>query len=110
MIFFVGMQFESKEATLNAIKQFHIHNSFDYLVVQSMSDKYVGCCKHFGTGCEWKIHHTKLTSSFILNCIINLASEDLNIPIKALVEEFVSHFRYSVTYRKAWTTKQLAMR
>ncbi|KAF1894728.1 hypothetical protein Lal_00021021 [Lupinus albus] len=43
-----GMQFESKESTLNAIKQFHIRNSFDYVVVESKPNKYAGRCKHYG--------------------------------------------------------------
>ncbi|KAF1872030.1 hypothetical protein Lal_00012251 [Lupinus albus] len=49
------MQFESKESTLDAIKQFHIRNLFDYIVVESMLDRYVGRCKHYGAGCEWRI-------------------------------------------------------
>ncbi|KAF1864651.1 hypothetical protein Lal_00039287 [Lupinus albus] len=135
---FVGIQFEYKESTLDAIKQFHIRNSFDYIVVESMPDRYVGRCTHYGAGCEWRIRasfnekcgvweirkingthtclstvvsqdHTKLNSTFISNCIINLVSEDPRIPIKALVKEIVSRFGYIVTYRKAWTEKQLAM-
>ncbi|KAF1899177.1 hypothetical protein Lal_00019299 [Lupinus albus] len=35
--------------------------------------------------------------------------QDSDIPIKALVEEIVSCFRYTVTYRKAWIAKQLEM-
>ncbi|CAL0315458.1 unnamed protein product [Lupinus luteus] len=134
----VGKQFESKEATVDAIKQFHIRNSFDYVVVESRPDRYVCRCKQFGAGCEWRIRaslnvkrgawkikkmngghscvstivsqdHTKLNSSFISNCIINLISEDPGIPIKALVKEIVSRFGYTVTYRKAWKAKQLAI-
>ncbi|KAF1859150.1 hypothetical protein Lal_00000981 [Lupinus albus] len=80
---FVGMQFESKESTLDAIKQFHVRNSFDYIVVESMPDRYVGRCKHYGA--------------------------DPGIPIKAILKEIVSRFGYIVTYRKTWNAKQLAM-
>ncbi|KAF1880065.1 hypothetical protein Lal_00022194 [Lupinus albus] len=119
---------ELHESTLDAIKQFHICNSFDYIVVESRSDRYLHHCKHYGAGCEWRIResfnvkygvwkikkinrthtclstivsqdHTKLNSSFISNCIINLA----------LVKEIVSRFRYIVTYGKAWIAKQLAI-
>lgn len=135
---FIGMQFESKDATINAIKQFHIKNSVDYIVVESRPDRYVGQCKYFGSGCQWRIRaslngkrdlweirkingthtcvstnisqdHTKLNSSFIANCIIHLVSEDPGIPVKALVKEIVTRFGYTVTYRKAWTAKQIAM-
>ncbi|XP_019442324.1 PREDICTED: uncharacterized protein LOC109347050 [Lupinus angustifolius] len=36
-------------------------------------------------------------------------SEDPDIPIKALVKEVVTRFGYTVTYRRAWTAKQIAM-
>ncbi|KAF1879667.1 hypothetical protein Lal_00033325 [Lupinus albus] len=52
---FIDMQFESKDATINAIKQFHIRNSVDYIVVESRLDRYVGQCKYFGSGCQWRI-------------------------------------------------------
>ncbi|KAF1897539.1 hypothetical protein Lal_00036981 [Lupinus albus] len=127
---FIGMQFESNETTLNSIKQIHIRNYVDYIVVESRPDKYVGQYKYFGAGCQWRIRaslnekrdlwdirkingthtcvstcisqdHTKLNSSFIGNCIIHLVSEDPDIPIKALVKVIVTRFGYTVTYRKA---------
>ncbi|XP_019459875.1 PREDICTED: uncharacterized protein LOC109359630 [Lupinus angustifolius] len=90
---FIGLQFESKEATINVIREFHIRNSFDYIVVESRPDRYVAKCKHFGAG----------------YLIVNLVSADPSIPVKALVKEVVSRFGYTVTYRKAWTAKQMAM-
>ncbi|XP_019416355.1 PREDICTED: uncharacterized protein LOC109327637 [Lupinus angustifolius] len=55
--------------------------------------------------------HSKLNSSFIADLIVNLVSADPSIPVKALVKEVVSRFGYTVTvtYRKAWTAKQMAM-
>ncbi|KAF1881954.1 hypothetical protein Lal_00038598 [Lupinus albus] len=52
------MQFEYKESMLDAIKKFHICNSFDYVVVESKPNKYVGRCKHYGAGCEWCIRES----------------------------------------------------
>ncbi|KAF1878005.1 hypothetical protein Lal_00041754 [Lupinus albus] len=49
-----------------------------------MSYIYVGRCKHYSA------NHTKLNSSFISNCIINLVFENPRIPIKALVKEIES--------------------
>ncbi|KAF1874844.1 hypothetical protein Lal_00007459 [Lupinus albus] len=77
---FIDMQFESNDATINAIKQFHIKNSVDYIVVESRPDRYAG-----------------------------QLLEDPDIPIKPLVKEIVTRFGYTVTYRKAWTAKQIAM-
>ncbi|XP_019460005.1 PREDICTED: uncharacterized protein LOC109359765 [Lupinus angustifolius] len=90
---FVGMQFESKEATINAIGEFHIKNSFDYVVDESRPNRYVGKCTHFGAG----------------YVIVNLVSADPSILVKALVKEVVSRFGYTLTYRKAWTAKQVAL-
>ncbi|CAL0314733.1 unnamed protein product [Lupinus luteus] len=125
----LGMQFDSKEATISAIKHFHFKNSFDYIVCK---------CVHFGAGCEWRIRvckslkremwevrkisgrhtcvstnisqdHTKLSSSFIADCVMQLVTADPGIPMKALMKEVVSRFGYTVTYRKAWKAKQIAM-
>ncbi|KAF1877185.1 hypothetical protein Lal_00015847, partial [Lupinus albus] len=139
---FVWMQFESKESTLDAIKQFHIRSSIYLAQGHFEHYKWKMCAKvkivfvfHLPPPPNsvlllppWKarslvlnsfvrprsntylhIHcccqdHTKLNTSFISNCIINLVSEDL-----ALVKEIVSHFGYIVTYRKVWIVKQLAM-
>ncbi|CAL0327550.1 unnamed protein product [Lupinus luteus] len=135
---FVGMQFDSEEATISVIKHFHFKNSFDYIVTESRPDKYVCKCLHFGAGCEWRIRvckslkreiweirkisgrhscvstnisqdHTKFNSYFIVDCIMQLVTADLGIPIKALMKEVVSRFGYTVTYRKAWNAKQIAM-
>ncbi|KAF1895008.1 hypothetical protein Lal_00022504 [Lupinus albus] len=103
-----------------------------YLVVESRSDRYVGQCKYLVPDASinvkrnlWEIRkisgrhtcvstcisqdHTKLSSSFIASCIIQLVSEDPDIPIKAIVKEVVTRFDYTVTYRKAWTAKQILL-
>ncbi|KAF1865922.1 hypothetical protein Lal_00033384 [Lupinus albus] len=38
-----------------------------------------------------------------------LVSKDPGIPIKSLVKEVVTRFGYTMTYRKGWTDKQIAM-
>ncbi|KAF1868386.1 hypothetical protein Lal_00008193 [Lupinus albus] len=80
---FVGMQFESKESTLDAIKQFHIRNSFDYVAVESKPNKYDGQCKHYGAGYEWRIR-----------ACLNV-KRDPGILIKAIVKEIVIRFGYT---------------
>ena len=39
-----GLIFESKQAAVNAIKQFHFMHSFNFDVVENKSDKYVVMC------------------------------------------------------------------
>ncbi|KAF1888931.1 hypothetical protein Lal_00036644 [Lupinus albus] len=111
------------------IFQIEVENSVDYTIVKSMPDKYVGEYnilvlavneefKHqlprstiFGRF-EKLMEHTLVSHevelSFIAKCIIQLVSNDLSIPIKALVKEVVTRFGYKMMYRKAWTAKQIA--
>ncbi|CAL0324864.1 unnamed protein product [Lupinus luteus] len=105
---------------------------------ESRPDRYVGKCKYFGVGYQWRIRasynvkrdiweikkingehscvsmlvsqdHSKLNSSFISDLIVNLVSADPSIPVKALANEVVSRFGYTMSYKKAWTAKQLAL-
>ncbi|CAL0305039.1 unnamed protein product [Lupinus luteus] len=48
------------------------------------------------------------TEATELSCITYMTA-DPGIPIKALMKEVVSRFGYTVTYRKAWKAKQIAM-
>ncbi|KAF1892220.1 hypothetical protein Lal_00036581 [Lupinus albus] len=106
----VGMQFESKQTTVNAIKEFHIKNSFDYVVVEPRPNTYVGRCKYFGAGCQWRIR-ASLNIFGRLRKLAELILVYLNqsIPVMALVNKVVSRFGYIVTYRKAWIAKQMAL-
>ena len=46
-----GLTFESKQAAVNAIKQFHFMHSFNFDVVENKSDKYIVMCNQYGNGC-----------------------------------------------------------
>jgi len=48
-----GLTFESKQAVVNVIKQFHFMHSFNFDVVENKSDKYVVMCNQYGNGCYW---------------------------------------------------------
>jgi len=49
------MSFMSKEMTLNAIKQYLIDNGYNFVVMESKSDKYVAWCIHHDGGCQWRL-------------------------------------------------------
>nr|XP_007161351.1 hypothetical protein PHAVU_001G061800g [Phaseolus vulgaris]ESW33345.1 hypothetical protein PHAVU_001G061800g [Phaseolus vulgaris] len=51
------MSFMSKEATLNAIKRYHIDNDYKFVVVESKSDRYVARC----------IHHDYIASPYMVD-------------------------------------------
>ena len=50
-----GLTFESKQAVVDAIKQFHFMHSFNFDVVENKSDKYVVMCNQYGRGCYWRV-------------------------------------------------------
>ncbi|KAF1864840.1 hypothetical protein Lal_00031803 [Lupinus albus] len=80
----IGDDEEDEDVEIGSIE---LHESRPY--------RYVGRYKYYGAGCEWHIRAS-----------VNV-KHDPGIPIKALVKEIVSHFGYTVTYRKAWTANQL---
>jgi len=49
------MCFHTKEATLSAIKEYHIDQGCKCLVVESKPDRYVARCIHYGNGCQWRL-------------------------------------------------------
>jgi len=50
-----GMSFNSNESTLNAIKQYHIDQGYNFMVVESKPNKYTTRCIHYNNGCQWRI-------------------------------------------------------
>ncbi|KAF1896904.1 hypothetical protein Lal_00034605 [Lupinus albus] len=74
-------------------------NSVDYIVVESRPDRYVGQCKYFGSECQWRIR-ASLNGKRDLWEIRKINGTHTCI---------VTRFGYTVTYRKAWTAKQIAM-
>ena len=54
-----GMIFESKQAVVNVIKQFHYLYSFNYDVEENKSGMYVTKCIQYGNGCQ-EIANTRL--------------------------------------------------
>lgn len=132
------MSFELKQATISVIKQFHIKHSLDYIVEESIPDRYVGKCTKFGNCCQWRIRaslskrrnrweikkidnvhtcatslisqdHRKLDSSIIVDCVLGLINANPGIPIKVLIEEVQDRYGYTITYRKGWKAKQKAV-
>ncbi|KAH1192628.1 hypothetical protein GmHk_19G053811 [Glycine max] len=132
------LTFESKQAAVNAIKQFHFMHSFNFDVVENKSDKYVVMCNQYGNGCYWRarvsfskirkrwelkklnnIHtctnstisqdHVRLDSSVITHNIIHLVKTNSGIEIKTLIADMHQRFHYTVSYKKTWTTKQKAL-
>ncbi|XP_068466322.1 uncharacterized protein [Phaseolus vulgaris] len=132
------MSFMSKEAKLNAIKQYHIDNGYKFVVVESKLDKYVARCIHHDGGCQWRLHasfskirsqweikkidaqhsclstnlsadHVNLDSTHIASMVLTSVKANPSVPIKSLIAEIKNLYGYTITYRKAWLGKQKAL-
>jgi len=129
------MCFSSKEATVYAIKQYHIDQGYKFMVVESKTNIYVARCIHYDNGCQWRIRasfskirhqweikkveaphtclsivgsddHINLDSIQIASIIFKSVKANPSISIKSLIAEIKNRHGYSVTYRKAWLAKQ----
>ncbi|XP_068497499.1 uncharacterized protein [Phaseolus vulgaris] len=129
------MCFMSKEATLNAIKQYHIDNDYKFVVVESKPDIYVAQCKHHEGGCQWRLRasfskirsqweikkidaqhsclstnlladHVNLDSTHIASMVLTSVKANPSVRIKSLIAEIKNLYGYTITYRKAWLGKQ----
>ncbi|KAH1209747.1 hypothetical protein GmHk_15G044188 [Glycine max] len=122
---YVGMDFDSKDAVKNALKQYvmKVHQSFK--VVETKSHKYIVCCPNNTeeSPCPFymrailskKIDAWKVTQwggpHTCLNMTMTQDHEklDSNLIATCVVERINSEFSYKVSYRKAWMAKQKAI-
>jgi len=132
------MQFDSKEATVSAIKHYHITNGYSFNVVESKPHLYVAQCIHYNNGCQWRLRasyskirhhweiksidgthtcfstlmsqdHCNLDSTQIASIVFHLVRTNPSIRIKSLVADIKSRYGYTVTYRRAWIAKEKAI-
>ncbi|KAL5172912.1 hypothetical protein HKD37_16G045570 [Glycine soja] len=118
-----GLTFESKQAAVNAIKQFHFMHSFNFDVVENKSDKArVSFSKirkrwelkklngiHTCTNFTISQDHVRLDSSVIAHNIVHLVKTNPGIETKTLIADMHQRFHYTVSYKKTWTAKQKAL-
>jgi len=128
----------SKEATLNAIKQYHIDNGYKFVVVESKSDRYVARSIHHDGGCQWRLRasfskiqsqweikkidvqhsclstnlsadHVNLDSTHIASMVLTSVKANPSVRIKSLIAEIKNLYGYTIIYRKGWLGKQKAL-
>ncbi|KAH1202790.1 hypothetical protein GmHk_17G049174 [Glycine max] len=129
------MEFDSKDAVKNTVKQYvmKVHQSFK--VVESKWDKYVVCCVNKYADCpcpfymrailskktdSWKVTqwggpHTCLNMTMtqdhekLDSDLIATCVVDPSIKNSLIQERINSQFAYKVSYKKAWLAKQKAI-
>ncbi|KAH1247072.1 hypothetical protein GmHk_06G017046 [Glycine max] len=111
---YVGMDFDSKYAVKNALKQYvmKVHQSFK--VVESKSNKYVVCCLNKGAECPCPFYMRAILSKknrFLESHTMGWTThiEDPSIKVSLIQERINSEFAYKVSYKKAWMAKQKAI-
>ncbi|RYQ79211.1 hypothetical protein Ahy_Scaffold6g107920 [Arachis hypogaea] len=62
--FTVGMEFSSREAVINAMKDYTIRRGVDYRVYESEPTTFYAKCTQYGAGCDWLIRVTKMSRKF----------------------------------------------
>ncbi|KAH1206086.1 hypothetical protein GmHk_16G046634 [Glycine max] len=122
---YVGMDFDSKDAVKNALKQYvmRVHQSFK--VVETKSHKYIVCCPNNSAESPCPFYMRAILSTKIdawkvtqwggphtcLNMTMTQDHEklDSNLIATCVVERINSEFSYKVSYRKTWMEKQKAI-
>ncbi|KAH1206301.1 hypothetical protein GmHk_16G046796 [Glycine max] len=113
-------------------------HSFNFDVDENKSDKYIAMCNQYGNGCYWRARvsfskirkrwelkklngirtctnstisqdHVRLDSSIIAHNIVHLVKTNPGIEIKTLIANMHQQFGYTVSYKKACTTKQKSL-
>ncbi|KAH1241544.1 hypothetical protein GmHk_07G019108 [Glycine max] len=111
---YVGMDFDSKDAVKNALKQYvmKVHQSFK--VVEMKSHKYIVCCPNNSAESPCPFYMRAILSkknrcmeSDTMGWTTHI--EDPSKKISLIQERINSEFSYKVSYRKAWMAKQKAI-
>ncbi|KAH1038807.1 hypothetical protein J1N35_040550 [Gossypium stocksii] len=135
---FVEKRFENKSDCVFAIEQYNMKLPIDYNAAKSTPTLYVVEWWRVDEGCGWWVqaafiqrtqqwqiqklegrhtctitymmqYHQKLDAKSIYNCFKPLMKDMPTISVSVLITDMQAWFQYSVTYRKAWWVKQMAM-
>ncbi|KAL5154355.1 hypothetical protein HKD37_19G053729 [Glycine soja] len=122
---YVGMDFDSKDAVKNAVKQYvmKVHQSFK--VLESKSQKYIVCCPNKSAECPCPFYMREILSKkndswkvpqwggphTCLNMSVTQDHDklDSDLIVTYVVGTINSEFGYKVSYKKAWMAKQKAI-
>ncbi|XP_016165209.1 uncharacterized protein LOC107607822 [Arachis ipaensis] len=129
------MEYSSRKSVVAAIKSYTISRGVDYNVYEPEPLTFYVKCKTYGNGCNWLIRtslirkkgcweiwryngrhtctigtisqdHSKLDSETVAEAIRPLVESDSSIKVKFKIAEVQSRFNYTISYQKAWLTKQ----
>ncbi|KAJ8644216.1 hypothetical protein MRB53_005964 [Persea americana] len=134
---YVGTQFATKAELIYAVKMYHIEAHAQYKVTRSDPGRLILKCIKRG-GCNWKltasmpdghdffriarlqpIHtcsnpiinrdHAQLDFGFVADFIKVTVKTDLSITIGAIIAIIKARFSFTISYKKVWLAKQIAI-
>ncbi|RYR13860.1 hypothetical protein Ahy_B04g070627 isoform B [Arachis hypogaea] len=109
--FRIGIEYCSRKSVVAAIRSYTISRGVDYNVYESEPLTFYAKCKtyngrHTCTMGTILQDHSKLDSDTVAEAIRPLVESDPSIKVKSIITEVQSRFNYTISYRKAWLTKQ----
>ena len=134
---YVGTQFATKAELIYAVKMYHIEAHAQYKVTRSDPGRLILKCIKRG-GCNWKLtasmpdghdffriarlqpvhtcsnpiinrDHAQLDSSCVADYIKETVKTDLSITISAISAVIKARLNFTISYKKAWLAKQMAI-
>ncbi|XP_072066836.1 uncharacterized protein [Arachis hypogaea] len=105
--FVIGMEFNSRETIIAAIKDYTIRQGVDYRVCESEPTTFYAKCVQYGTNCDWLIRASLIKKKFCW--VIRRYNVDPSLKVKSVIAEVQSKFNYTISYCKAWLAKQKAI-
>ncbi|RYQ98723.1 hypothetical protein Ahy_B07g086487 isoform D [Arachis hypogaea] len=133
--FVIGLEFNSREAVIKAVKDYIIHRGVDYRVFESEPTTFYAKCVQYGQSCDWLIRvsmmrrkycweirryndshtctratisqdHSKLDSDTIAEAIKPLIEANPSIKVQSVIVDVQLKFNYTISYHKEWLAKQ----
>ena len=135
---YIGQKFNDKRSMRRAMKIYsvRVHHTFRVHYTCAKYEEYR--CPEFGVSCNWRIRvchrpredrwevtkyngahaclsatlsqdHPKLDSDVISSFIVTMVTENPGVSIRQIIERIHSICGYTVTYRKAWKGKHMAI-
>ena len=132
----VGNQFKNKSDCVFAISRYHMKHVVDFRVTCSDTKRYKICCKRSGCNFRlvasyrkrsdlWEIgimepphncsttifnqDHRQLSSRLMSERLMPLVEKDPSIKVSVCINEIVSFFKYTPSYKKAWIARNKAI-
>ncbi|XP_028764538.1 uncharacterized protein LOC114722628 [Neltuma alba] len=135
---YIGKMFSNVRVLRRAVKLYSVQVHHTFRVHYSCKKYEEYRCINYGQNCNWRVRackkksrnfweitkyggphiclstsltldHPKLDADVISSCIVVMVTDKPDVKVSQIIERMQSIFGYTVSYRKAWKAKQLAV-